>query len=154
MRMRRRFRSPFARIGVGLGLAALAVLGAALFSSCSSGSSPRAKPGSVVRVTERDFRIKVAPARVRAGLVRLQLSNKGPDAHELIMVRASHGRLPLRTDGLTVDEEGLAAVETIEAQHRGYVHELRLHLKPGRYELFCNMAGHYLGGMRAELVVT
>jgi uncharacterized cupredoxin-like copper-binding protein len=29
-----------------------------------------------------------------------------------------------------------------------------LHLRPGRYELFCNMAGHYLGGMRAELVVT
>ena len=26
--------------------------------------------------------------------------------------------------------------------------------KPGRYELFCNMAGHYLGGMRAALVVT
>jgi uncharacterized cupredoxin-like copper-binding protein len=34
------------------------------------------------------------------------------------------------------------------------VEEVLLHLKPGRYELFCNMAGHYLGGMRAALVVT
>jgi uncharacterized cupredoxin-like copper-binding protein len=151
MRVRRRLRSRSARLGLGLGLAALVV---ALASSCSSGGSPRAKTGAVVRVTERDFRIKVAPVRVHAGDVHLLLLNKGPDAHELIMVRASHGLLPLRTDGLTVDEEGLAAVETIEAQPPGAVHELRLHLKPGRYELFCNMAGHYLGGMRAELVVT
>jgi uncharacterized cupredoxin-like copper-binding protein len=27
-------------------------------------------------------------------------------------------------------------------------------LRPGRYELFCNMAGHYLGGMRVQLVVS
>jgi uncharacterized cupredoxin-like copper-binding protein len=27
-------------------------------------------------------------------------------------------------------------------------------LRPGRYELFCNMAGHYLGGMRAQLVAS
>jgi uncharacterized cupredoxin-like copper-binding protein len=154
MRMRRRLRSRFARVGVGFGLAALAVLVVALVSSCSSGSSDRAKAGPLVRVTERDFRITIAPAKVSAGEVRLLLHNKGPDAHELIMVRASHSRLPLRTDGLTVDEEALASVETVEPQSPGTVHELLLHLKPGRYELFCNMAGHYLGGMRAQLVVT
>jgi uncharacterized cupredoxin-like copper-binding protein len=155
MRVRRRFRSRLARLGLGLGLGlGLAALGVALVSACSSGSSHRAKAGTEVRVTERDFRITVAPAKVRAGDVRLLLHNKGPDAHELIMVRASHGRLPLRTDGLTVDEEALASLETVEAQSPGFADELLLHLKPGRYELFCNMAGHYLGGMRAELVVT
>jgi uncharacterized cupredoxin-like copper-binding protein len=106
-----------------------------------------------VRVTERDFRITVAPARVRAGDVRLLVRNEGPDTHELIVVRAAHG-LPLRTDGLTVNEEALATIGAAEGQAPGAVHELRLHLKPGRYELFCNMAGHYLGGMRAVLVVT
>jgi uncharacterized cupredoxin-like copper-binding protein len=151
MRVRQRLRSRLARFGVGLGLAALVV---AVVSACSSGSSYRARAGTEVRVTERDFRIKIAPAKVRAGDVRLLLQNKGPDAHELIMVRASHGRLPLRTDGLTVDEEGLASVETVEAQPPGTVDELLVHLKPGRYELFCNMAGHYQGGMRAVLVVT
>jgi uncharacterized cupredoxin-like copper-binding protein len=152
--MRRRLRSRLALIGFGLGLTALAVLAVALVAACGSESSQRAKTGPVVRVTERDFRIVVAPARVHSGDVRLLLRNKGPDAHELIMVRASHGRLPLRTDGMTVDEEGLAAVKTIEAQPPGVVEELHLHLKPGRYELYCNMAGHYLGGMRASLVVT
>ena len=72
------------------------------------------------------------------------------------LVRSSGGPLPLRSDGFTINEELLdrATVLTEEPQAPGTVHDLRLHLKPGRYELFCNMAGHYLGGMHAELVVT
>jgi uncharacterized cupredoxin-like copper-binding protein len=35
----------------------------------------------------------------------------------------------------------------------GSVQTLRLHLAPGRYVFFCNMAGHFLGGMHAEVVV-
>ena len=31
---------------------------------------------------------------------------------------------------------------------------LKLHLAPGRYLLFCNMEGHYMGGMHTELVVS
>jgi uncharacterized cupredoxin-like copper-binding protein len=150
MLLRQRLRSRMARLGLGVGACLLAV---GSLTACSSSSAGDTRAGAVVRVTERDFRIAVAPAQVRAGDVRLLLRNKGPDAHELIIVRASKGRLPLRTDGMTVDEEALAAVETIEAQPPGATHELRLHLKPGRYELYCNMAGHYLGGMRALLVV-
>jgi uncharacterized cupredoxin-like copper-binding protein len=140
-----------AHIALSMGLSAVAL---GLLTGCSSNSEDHPRAGAVVRVSERDFRIKIAPARVRAGDVRLKLLNKGPDAHELIMVRTARRHLPLRTDGLTVDEEGLKAVETIEAEPPGAAHELRLRLKPGRYELFCNMAGHYLGGMRAVLVVT
>jgi uncharacterized cupredoxin-like copper-binding protein len=145
-----------ARFGVGLGLAALAVLAVALLSSCSSGSSDQAKAGPLVRVSERDFRITLAPARVRAGDVRVLLRNKGPDAHELILVRSAGGPLPLHSDGFTIDEELLdhATVVTVEPQPAGTIDELHLHLEPGRYELYCNMAGHYLGGMHAELVVT
>ncbi len=153
MLLRRRFRTRVAGLGAGFGLAVLASL---LLVSCSSGSSHRAARTAVVRVTERDFPITVAPARIRAGTVRLLLRNRGPDTHELIVVRSSRGRLPLRSDGLTVNETVLdrATVGTAEGTAPGAVHELLLHLKPGRYELFCNMAGHYLGGMSAELVVT
>jgi uncharacterized cupredoxin-like copper-binding protein len=150
--MRRQLRSRLARLG--LGLAALAVLVVALVSSCSSGSSHRVKADPVARVTLRDFRITVAPARVHAGDVRLLVQNKGPDTHELIIVRGNRGTLPLRSDGLTVDEESLPSVGEEDDWSPGKRRELLLHLKPGRYELFCNMAGHFLGGMRAELVVT
>jgi len=92
---------------------------------------------------------------VRAGDVRLVIRNKGPDTHELLIVQAGGRALPLRSDGLTVDEERLepVTVATAEGEPPDAVEVLRLHLRPGRYELFCNMSGHFLGGMRARLVV-
>jgi uncharacterized cupredoxin-like copper-binding protein len=133
-----------------LGAVALATL-----AGCSSGSSHKSA-GASVRVQERDFRITVKPAQVRAGTVRLVLHNKGPDAHELLIVRSASADLPLRTDGLTINEAAVdkSTAGVIEGTQPGSTEELVLHLKPGRYELFCNMAGHYLGGMRAQLVVT
>jgi uncharacterized cupredoxin-like copper-binding protein len=134
----------------------LSVLTLGLISACSSGSSHHASRAPTVRVQERDFRITIAPARVKAGTVRLVVRNHGPDTHELLIVRSPSATLPLRSDGLTVNEEALdrATVQVIEGKEPGHVEKLLLHLKPGRYELFCNMAGHYLGGMRASLVVT
>jgi uncharacterized cupredoxin-like copper-binding protein len=128
----------------------------ALLAGCASGTSHKAANAPSVRVLERDFRISVKPARVHAGTVHLVLHNKGPDTHELLIVRSPSADLPLRTDGLTIDEAALdkATVGVIEGKGPGSTEEMTLHLKPGRYELFCNMAGHYLGGMRAQLVVT
>jgi uncharacterized cupredoxin-like copper-binding protein len=56
---------------------------------------------------------------------------------------------------LTVDEEALEPLHlvTIEGMERGKGDEVQVHLVPGRYVLFCNMAGHYLSGMHARVVV-
>ena len=104
-----------------------------------------------VKITERDFRIS-APASIRAGTVRFRIHNRGPDTHELLIARASNGWLPFRADGLTVDEETIHP-SVFEGQERGKTGELRVRLAPGRYVLFCNMAGHYLAGMRKTIVV-
>jgi hypothetical protein len=109
----------------------------------------------VIDVTERDFTIHV-PARIPAGDVRLVVHNHGPDQHELIVVRTTAAHLPLRSDATTVDEEGLLPLTlgTLEPGPVGSTRELDLHLRPGSYEVFCNMAGHYLGGMSATFTVT
>jgi uncharacterized cupredoxin-like copper-binding protein len=121
---------------------------------CSAGQAGTQAGGTVLRVTERDFRIS-APKQTRSGDVRLSVTNKGPDQHELIVVRERGSRLPIRRDGVTVNEEQLehATVGLLEPGPPGSRRGLTLHLKPGRYVLFCNMSGHYLGGMHAELVV-
>jgi uncharacterized cupredoxin-like copper-binding protein len=95
------------------------------------------------------------PRRVVAGRVRLIVHNEGPVNHELVVAKVVERRLPLRSDGLTVDEEGLErrTLGVIEPMTPHTSGELHLDLARGRYVLFCNMAGHYLGGMRAELVV-
>jgi uncharacterized cupredoxin-like copper-binding protein len=125
-------------------------------SACSAGGRTGAPPHTLVRVTERDFHIAATPNHVAAGDIRLVLRNEGPDTHELILVRSrSRSRLPLRPDGLTVDEEGLSAltVASLDGTHPGGERRVDLHLARGRYELFCNMAGHFMAGMHTELVV-
>ena len=111
--------------------------------------------GEVVNVTERDFVIKASPNRLSAGLVVFHALNRGPDEHELIVVRARDPKLMLRTDGMTVSEEGLKSsiVGTLEPGKPGSVRELRVNLKPGRYVLICNMSGHYMGGMHTVVTV-
>ena len=112
-------------------------------------------PARGVAVTERDFHIS-APKALAAGNVRLNLYNAGPDQHELLVARVGgNASLPLRGDGLTVDEERIqaATLVTLEPGAPGLRREVDLHLTPGRYVLFCNMSGHYLGGMHTDLVV-
>jgi uncharacterized cupredoxin-like copper-binding protein len=92
---------------------------------------------------------------VPSGDVVLSVRNRGPDAHELIVVREQGSRLPLRRDGSTVSEEKLEPiiVGALEPGHPRSLRKLRVHLAPGSYQLFCNMSGHYLGGMHTKLVV-
>jgi uncharacterized cupredoxin-like copper-binding protein len=143
-------RHPSSRPG-RLTIVALTVLVA---SGCSGSGRPVSAGRALVDVSERDFHIAVTPTHVPAGDVLVVVRNHGPDTHELIMVR-SRSRLPLRLDGLTVDEHALSAltVASLDGAGPGSVRRVRLHLTPGRYELFCNMAGHFMAGMHAELLV-
>jgi uncharacterized cupredoxin-like copper-binding protein len=131
------------------------VLGGALLAS-PSGATPSARsaPPRSQPVIEEDFHI-TAPDAVRAGRVSLRVANAGPDDHELLVVRRTDGELPLRRDGLTVDEKAIRPrlAGGLEAGGPGTVRTLRLRLRPGRYELFCNMSGHYLGGMETSFEV-
>ena len=138
----------FALAGIAVGGVSLLTTAFALSGAAAGADAP------VQRVTERDFHIS-APKQLRAGVVRLIVHNRGPDAHELIVVREPGARLPLRRDRQTVDEDALDRFEAgaLEPGEPGGTRELRVRLSPGRYVLFCNMSGHYLGGMRAVLVV-
>jgi hypothetical protein len=138
------------RPALGMALLALAL------GACGTSHRTAAGPATPVGVRERDFRILLSPALVPAGRVRLTVDDVGPADHELILVRARPGGLPIRADGLTVDEDALAPVTVgaLEPARPGTVRHLEVTLRKGRYVLFCNMAGHYLGGMRAILVVT
>jgi hypothetical protein len=142
-------RPAFAR---ALSLALVAAI-ALIAGGCGGSSRPHAR-GPVFRVDERDFSIS-APRQVDAGDVTLRVDNLGPDGHELLVARLGNGDLPMRSDGLTVDEEALArrGLRALEPGVSGAVRDLQVHLTPGRYVLFCNMSGHYLGGMQTVLVV-
>lgn len=138
-------RARWSACALGLGLLATACGGT---GAISTGNAP------IVNVTERDFQIS-APTTVAAGEVVLRVHNQGPVGHELIVVRAPNATLPLRSDGLTVNEERLQRTEVgaLEPIDAPATRDLVLRLTPGRYVLFCNMSGHFIGGMHHVLVV-
>jgi uncharacterized cupredoxin-like copper-binding protein len=107
----------------------------------------------VVHVTERDFKI-TAPKVLNAGDHVLSVDNKGPDDHELIVAREGKTHLRFRADRLTIDEDAVehSIAGALEPQEPG-THQLRVHLRPGHYVIFCNMSGHYLSGMDRDIEV-
>jgi uncharacterized cupredoxin-like copper-binding protein len=135
----------------GTGVAACAVAAA---SACGAQSPATDGAARAIRVRLKDFAI-TAPSRVRAGAAELVVRNAGPTYHEFLVVTERRRRLPFRADGLTVDEEQLEPLLAgeIEPFASGTSEVMRVSLRPGRYVLLCNMSGHYLGGMRKELVV-
>jgi uncharacterized cupredoxin-like copper-binding protein len=111
--------------------------------------------GTPVNVRLEDFKVLRDAAVVPAGTVSFRILNQGPTSHEFIVVRTDRDpdKLPLQRDGLTVDEEGpgidlLDEVGGLDIDDR---QTLDLRLTPGHYVLYCNLEGHYLGGMYATL---
>jgi uncharacterized cupredoxin-like copper-binding protein len=138
-----------------LRVAVLVAFSGLVAAGCGASSRAAHARAQVAAVNERDFSIE-APASLKAGDVVLQVHNHGPDEHELIIAPLRRTGLPVRADGFTVNEEAVESSEpgSLVPGHPGSVRDLRVHLSPGRYVFFCNMAGHYLGGMHATVLVT
>ena len=139
-----------------LGAVAVALVSALTAAGCSRGdAAPR---GFVVNVQERDFKLTASTEKVRAGLVTFRVHNSGPSTHEFLVDRTDvpADALPLRANGISVNEEAkqLRDVGEMSGVRLGQTRELTLTLKPGRYALFCNLEGHYRGGMYVSVEVT
>ena len=113
--------------------------------------------------------LRQALSRVPAGQVSFQAINTGGLSHELVVLPLPQGFPGQRVSGPDgkVDETGSLgeASRTCGADQGdeqsaqygilpGATGWTTVTLSPGRYELICNIAGHYVGGMYAELDVT
>jgi plastocyanin len=95
-------------------------------------------PPTPVGVAEREFRIAVYRPTVRPGRIRLNISNLGEDAHNLV-VRSPRGRTLKRSPEIRPGERYALRV-TVPT--------------PGRYTLVCTTADHEARGMRTRLRVS
>ncbi|MFK0156112.1 hypothetical protein ACIQVK_29085 [Streptomyces sp. NPDC090493] len=136
-----------------------------------------ALPGRVVDVTVSDMgpgmmnggprwygmRLTARPAAVPTGPVSLRVLNAGHLTHEVVVLplpaAQAVGDRSIGTDG-RVDESGSLgeASRSCGAGTGGGIAPgtaawVTLTLRPGRYELVCNLPGHYAAGARTELDV-
>jgi len=112
-----------------------------------------------VRDRRRNGRIAAA-----AGTVSLQVTNTGMITHELVVLSLAAGqRIGARTVGADgkVDEAGSLGEASNsggsgsgEGIEPGASSRVTVTLAPGRYELVCNLMGHYVSGMHRQLKVT
>ncbi|HEY5151118.1 MAG TPA: hypothetical protein VIJ23_15130 [Mycobacterium sp.] len=138
--------------------ATVADMGAMMGSGMMGGGSMMGSPMMGM------MRLSVDPGSVRAGTVSLLVRNLGMRDHEVVVLRLAAGQSvgwrKVNSDN-RIDEAGsLGEVSGAcgsgegEGLAPGGIGWTTLRLAPGRYELVCNLAGHYAAGMYAELDVS
>jgi uncharacterized cupredoxin-like copper-binding protein len=110
----------------------------------------------------RMMSVAASPSEVAAGDVSFDVWNAGMMTHELVVLPLTQGEVGGRAvgpDGRVSEDGSLGeasrscgegAGDGIAPGATGWV---TLELAPGRYELICNVPGHYAAGMFTELDV-
>lgn len=91
-------------------------------------------------------------AAVPSGELRFELSNADGVAHDFALLRVPDGAEALPALRRELERAG-EAVGAVEAVAPGEAGGRTFHLPPGRYVLYCDIVGHYEGGMAYTLVV-
>ena len=110
------------------------------------------------------MRLSVDRATVPAGTVSFVATNFGSIDHELVVLPLGDnqraGMRPIGADSKISEESTLGEASASGAQgaddgiRPGSSGWVTLTLAPGRYELVCNLPGHYGAGMSTELTVS
>ena len=111
----------------------------------------------------RMMTVMASPTSVPAGEVSFRVWNAGTIVHELVvmpMPPGGPGSRPVGTDGKVSEDGSLGEASNSCGEGAGAGIEpgasswVTLQLAPGRYELMCNIAGHYAMGMFTEIDIT
>ena len=131
---------------VHLGIVASIALSVA---ACSGGTA--AAPAKAVNITVSEFKIAADAIKVAAGDVSFTIKNDGKATHEFVVVRTDLApeALPKNADGEVTEGGPLTAVDEVENIAPGTSKTLTVTLAPGKYAVFCNLPGHYAGGMHS-----
>jgi uncharacterized cupredoxin-like copper-binding protein len=104
----------------------------------------------------KEWTVFVGNVKAKAGDVNFTVKNDGTIAHEFLVVKTDFegGEIPLGKDNRFDEEaEGLKVVDEIPEWKPGDTGKLTVKLDPGKYQLLCNIAGHYKAGMWREFEV-
>jgi uncharacterized cupredoxin-like copper-binding protein len=101
--------------------------------------------------------IQVSSHTIKAGSVTFEVKNDSRElVHEMVISPVKDVATPLPYDkpNQKVDEDAAGHLGEVAELEPGKSGALRIDLKPGRYILYCNIAGHYVLGMWTLLTVT
>jgi hypothetical protein len=112
--------------------ALLAVLALALSGAAVAATRPPAR----VQVSADEFQLTLSRAAIKAGPAIVELANFGEDPHDLRLKRVGGTR-----------------IYKVPITQAGDHFDLQTKLLPGKFVLWCSLAGHRALGMQAVLTV-
>lgn len=105
----------------------------------------------------QEWAVGVSANEAKAGDVKFTMKNAGTIPHEFIVVKTDFapGEIPLGSNNRFDEEgEGVEAIGEIPEWEPGTTGTVTLKLPAGKYQLLCNIAGHYKNGMYVPFTVT
>ena len=125
----------------------------------AAGEAAGGGQGATLKIKMGEFYFKPKNATANAGPTTIEAPNEGSVEHELVLFKSNKNpaKLPTEANG-EVNEEKLDK----EAEEAGEIADVEagdtkseeFELTPGKYVMFCNLPGHYAGGMYGTLTVT
>ena len=103
-----------------------------------------------------EWSVNVDATKARAGDVSFTMENRGTIQHEFLVVKTTYepGMIPLgENNRFDEEDKGLTVVDEIPEWAPGVTNTLKVNLQPGKYELLCNIEGHYKNGMHTAFEV-
>lgn len=99
--------------------------------------------------------LKLSTTTVKAGDVTFDVVNTSKETvHEMIVLPYQDGeKLPYSVGDAKIDEDQAGHLGEVSELESGKHGSLKLHLKPGKYVLTCNIPNHYMNGMWAMITV-
>lgn len=128
----------------------------------TSTSSFAATPPTTIHVTlsgegGSEMAIKLDQSSVKTGKVIFDVTNEAvSENHEMVLIRLKDKdqTLPVLRDKHRIDESKVKSLGEVADLKPGAHGTFTAMLKPGAYELMCNVKGHYEAGMHTVVTVT
>jgi uncharacterized cupredoxin-like copper-binding protein len=120
-------------------------------------TSGLAMASSGAKMSMASFSVKAMPQHIKAGKVTFKVTNASKDTiHEMIVSPVKDPSKPLPYDAANgkVNEDQAGHLGEVSELDAGKSGELTLTLKPGTYILYCNIPGHFDGGMWTTVTVS
>ena len=147
--MNKGIRSGILGIAVGVALSGCAADEYSYDTSGSSSGAQSEKSNKIVGSVS-EWKVNVSSRSADEGDVIFSIANYGSIPHEFLVVKTDFepGKIPLTSeDRFSENGEGVDVVDEIAEWPVNTAGVLKVNLKPGNYQLLCNIAGHYKAGM-------
>lgn len=143
-----------------IGLMALAVAGCGADPTDGAtedgGDSSTSKVSNKIVGSVQEWSVQVSAQKAEAGEVTFAIANYGSIEHEFLVVKTDYepGKIPLGADNrFAEDAQGVEVVDEIPEFAVNTANVLKVNLEAGKYQLLCNIAGHYKNGMYSAFEV-